>query len=314
MIASNLYTQRWAVIVNPIAGKRHHRHLLDDVCKLLSRYNIIYTCEKTLAAGHATVLAKQLADEGCRVFLVVGGDGTFSETVNGLCLSQVDTSELTLALLPCGTGNDWARYWQLTNKLDGFETMLREPHVESVDLGRISSDENPDGIDRYFINGAGFGFDAQVLRITNSLKTVFGGKAWLYKLAVVMALFKVRAKQLTLSHDGETIQFPLFTMAIGNGSYSGGGLKQVATANPTDGLLSVMALPTFKVKDLWSIVKTLFGGTLVYHPIVKRLDFTQMTISPSEPLLAETDGIATRYTKPFSVSVVPNAINMMLPK
>lgn len=309
---NSLLTQKWGVIANPVAGKRKQRDLLTHLEKLLRENHVDYELRLTQYQHHATEIAEQCLRVGCKALLVVGGDGTLNEVVNGVChICGEQATDITLALLPCGTGNDWARYWQMPNSLNGFVQMLLNGHVERVDLVKVSAANLTDI--HYYINGFGLGFDAIVLKKTNWLKTIFGGWAWTYKLAVALTVLKAVGKLMTITTPEEKHSDKFLTIAVGNGSYSGGGLKQVADADPTDGKLHVMALKSLTPSTLFSIVKSLFDGTLIWHPRVVHLITNRIDFEIEKPVYAETDGILLGMHQTYSVEVLPNVVNFLVP-
>lgn len=113
--ASKAYTENWGVIVNPVAGKRHLRKEWINIYRTLKRAAIHFSVQSTEYPGHAILLTRDLLKNGFRRILIIGGDGTVNEVVNGIFTSGItDTDQVTIALIPYGTGNDWARYWGST--------------------------------------------------------------------------------------------------------------------------------------------------------------------------------------------------------
>lgn len=307
-----LLTQKWGVIANPIAGKRKQRNLLQQLEALLKGNGINYEIHLTQYQRHATEIAEKCLQAGCKALLVVGGDGTLNEVVNGVCrFCGEDANDITLALLPCGTGNDWARYWGIPKTLEGFMQMLLNGETQRIDLAKVAASNLTDI--HYYINGLGIGYDAIVLKKTNWLKTIFGGWAWTYKLAVVLTLLDARGRQMVITDDDASYEDSFLTIAVGNGCYSGGGLKQVGDADPTDGKLHVMALKSLTPSTIFSIVKALFAGTLIDHPRTVHLVSQRVEFKIEKPVYAEADGILLGMHGTYSVEILPQMINFLVP-
>ncbi|MDP1652465.1 MAG: acylglycerol kinase family protein, partial [Rhodocyclaceae bacterium] len=101
---------RWHIILNPISGQgraMHHRHEIEAV---LRRHGLDFVLQISDRPGHAIELVSRAIEGGCRHVLAVGGDGTVNECVNGIFRQDaVTATDVTLGVMPIGTGNDWAR-------------------------------------------------------------------------------------------------------------------------------------------------------------------------------------------------------------
>lgn len=311
----SLRNEKWGVIVNPYSGKRRLQKDWTNIYYLLKKAEINFSEQLTSYAGHAIEIARTMVEAGYRHLLIVGGDGTLNEVVNGIYTSNIaDKHAVTLALVPYGTGNDWARYWGITRKRKKLTEQLFQRKSIPIDIGKISyQDHNNQTATRYFINGAGWGFDGTVVRITNKIKKYLGGSAWVYSLAVFITLFKLKTHQMRLTDDHRTEQHRIFTIAIGNGCYSGGGIKQVPDANPTDGLLHITAMAQIKLRQIPSAIRLLFSGRLPEHPCAHTFATTKFTIEFDGAINAETDGVELHATAPLQVEVVPQALHMLVP-
>ena len=311
----SLRNEKWGVIVNPYSGKRRLQKDWTNIYYLLKKAEINFSEQLTSYTGHAIEIARTMVEAGYRHLLIVGGDGTLNEVVNGIYTSNItDKNAVTLALVPYGTGNDWARYWGITRKRKKLTTQLFQRKSVPIDLGKISyQDYNSQNATRYFINGAGWGFDGTVVRITNKLKHYLGGSAWVYSLSVFLTLFTLKTHRMRLTDDHRTVQRPFFTIAIGNGCYSGGGIKQVPEANPTDGLLHITAMEQIKLRQIPSAIKLLFSGRLPEHPCAHSFVTTKFTMEYESAIDAETDGVELCTTTPLQVEIVPQALHMLIP-
>ncbi len=311
----SLRNERWGIIVNPYSGKRQLKKDWTNIYYLLKRAEINFSEQLTAYAGHAVEIAKNMVEAGFRYLLVVGGDGTLNEVVNGIYTSSIsDKSAVTLALIPYGTGNDWARYWGISRKYAKLKDLLFQRKSTLIDIGKItyqSNDNQP--ITRYFINASGIGFDGTVVRITNKLKQFLGGSAWVYSLAVFLTIFKLKVHKMRLTGDDKSIERSFFTLAIGNGCYSGGGLKQVPDANPTDGLLHITALEGPKLSQIPSAIKLLFSGRLPEHVCAHSFVTKRFDMEFDKKIHAETDGVEITVKAPATIEIVPQALRMIIP-
>ena len=304
--------EKWAVIINPKAGKKRLRRDWVEMYRMLKRAEIEFQVWTTQYAGHAIEIARYLVERGFRNLLIVGGDGTINEVVNGVYTSKIDDKDsVSLALIPYGTGNDWARYWGLYKSKRKMSDRFFERNRVKVDLVSLTYYVDDEERKRYFINGMGVGFDAQVCSLTDRLKRLYGGHSWVYSLSLVIALFKWKPSHMQLIYDDDSIEEDVFTIAVGNGCFSGGGIKQVP-ADPTDGLLHVNVVPRLTFKILSTIIGNLIRGELWKHPACTMKTTKRFKIKNRQSLLVETDGILIDGHGPYTVEILPSALNMMV--
>lgn len=314
-MTSDIRGEHWGVIVNPYSGRRQLQKDWVHIYQLLKKAEIKFEEQLTAFPGHATEIARNMVEKGCRHILIVGGDGTINEVVNGIYTSSIDDkSNVTLALVPYGTGNDWARYWKITRDYRQLARQLFKRKSARIDIGKITykSKRKKEEI-RYFINGAGMGFDGMVINITNRIKKYFGGSSWIYSLSVFIALFTLKSHKMRLTSDSTNIEKDIFTIAVGNACYSGGGLKQTPAAVPTDGYLHITALQRPSFPQVFTAINYLFGGKIDQHPCANVFVTKRFTVDTTAKIYAEADGILIDTSAPYSIEIIPQALHMLVP-
>ena len=307
-------TESWAIIINPKSGKRKFRQQRKYLFLSLKNAGIQFEHRITQFAGHATQIAKLQAEKGYKNFAVVGGDGTVSEVINGIFIANIErTSDLKIALIPRGTGNDWGRFWGLTPDYKHSIDVFLKQKCQSIDIGKVNFTLEGVKQSHFFINSVGFGLDAAVVDITHRFKRYFGSHSFLYSLALLSAVFSYRAHKIILNSKEKTISDNMFTMNVANGCYSGGGMKQNPKALPYDGLLDVMLAkkPTFF--DIIGALLRVFNGKLLEHPIIESFQTQSLSIQSEKITIMEADGIIVNGTSPYKISIIPNAIQMIVP-
>ena len=304
-------TIHWALIANRWAGHKTSDKRWQKIERLLEQFNIQYTPFYTQKVGHAREYAMDVLRQGYRNLLVMGGDGTISEVVDGIMKSGVDTTQVTVALLPMGTGNDWARYWGIRKLERAFEVVSQANSV-LVDVGQVTFDDK-DKTKRYFINAFGFGFDARVIQLTNKLQHRFKGKSWTYTASLFLAVLKHRSQPMQFASASWAESFNCYTVSIGNGAFTGGGIRQTPLAVPTDGLFDVMAMGELTFLKILKALKLLFTGKLLQHPSVRNKRITQLKVQSEKEIVSEIDGILQPVVHGFTVEVVPQALRFVCP-
>ena len=163
--------ETWFVIVNPVAGGGRGLDHFPQISKHLRDAHILCEPVFTEHKFHATELTVWAVREGYRRIIVVGGDGTLHEVVNGLFIQQeVCPSDVLLAVVAVGTGNDWVRTFGISNRYQDAAKAISEGYSFLQDVGVVSYEEAHYRQSRYMANVAGAGFDAHVVRKFSHLK------------------------------------------------------------------------------------------------------------------------------------------------
>src|ERR1035437_1993726 len=306
--------QTWVIIINPKSGKKKFRQQRKYLFLTLKHAGIQLDYRLTKFAGHAIKIAKLFAERHYQNFLVVGGDGTMSEVINGIFSAGIEnTNSLKIALIPRGTGNDWGRFWGLTRDYNHSIEVFLQGNIHSIDIGKVNFELEGEKQTHYFINSVGLGLDATVTNITHNLKKYVGSHTFLYTVALFGAVFTYRAHKVMIRSIERDIEDSMFTMNVANGSYSGGGMKQTPNALPYDGLLDVMMAkkPTFT--DIIGALLRLFNGKLLEHPIIQSFQTKRLSVECHKNGFVETDGIIFNGSSPYTISIIPGAIQMIVP-
>lgn len=221
------------IIINPQGGKGKSVKALKQVEKILTDNKIEYTVHRTERAGHATEIAKELSLVPDTKILMMGGDGSFNEILNGIeCFENV-----TLGFIPCGTGNDFVRASKHPTKIkDSMDVILRG-NVSCIDYIQLS--------DRRCLNVLGAGMDVDVLLKYAQMKAFHGKIKYYASLFYTLAHTRWHKLRLTLD-DGEPMVRNVFMIGIGNGKCIGGGMPICPNAEVDDGKLSVVVVNEMK--------------------------------------------------------------------
>ena len=183
----------------------------------------------TQASGDERRQAELALEAGATAIVCVGGDGTLSEVVGAMA-----GKDAALYIVPSGTGNDFARAFGLPREPVAALAAQLDGTPERIDLGTING--------KPFLNVSGSGFDVEVLRKTEELKSVYPGET-AYRKAVLAVVSRYRAMEAELSIDGGPFERRRVTIAeFANGQYIGGGMRVAPDARENDGLLDVVTV------------------------------------------------------------------------
>jgi len=280
----------WYIIANPAAGNGAVGRLWPDIEQLLQELQFSYTIKFTEHRGHAIRLVEDAVLKGHRHFLALGGDGTNHEMANGI-LSQtvVPSTDIYYALLPIGTGNDWARMYDIPRQPRQRLIRLMEGKTVLQDAGKVTYQRDGRPESRFFINIAGMAYDAYIARQLDKHRFI---NRMQYLLMVGQYLFRYRLTPARLYFNDQTAEDFFYTINIGICRYSGGGMQFVPHAIPDDGLFALTfarKLPKWEV--LWCTPR-FYNGTILSHPQISGFQTSHLRVEHigDTPTLLEADG------------------------
>lgn len=301
----------WFVIVNPNAGNGKGRKDWKRISGLLDKNLDITDAKFTEKKGDAITFARNAIGAGSRNILSVGGDGTLNEIVNGVFTQDIcSTPDITLGLLPVGTGNDWGRMFGIPTVYEGAVGVLTEAKVMLHDIGfawYFSGDKREK---RYFINIAGLGFESLVVRKTNRQKDKGKSNKAIYFYNLLTSLISYRNIQCDILIDGRKESARVFSINIGNGRYCGGGMRQTPEAVPDDGLLDITVIKEMGRLEIIKSLKLLYDGTILSHPKVDGYRADNLAVTSHQLLLVEADGESLGHT-PAEFGIIPSAVKVV---
>lgn len=287
-----------ALVVNPVSGKRQGERIADDAELLLTSLGHETTRIQGDDAQHAREQLTKTFETGVDTVVVVGGDGALHDV-----LPVVVGRDVTVGLLPAGTGNDTARSLGLPVKDSRAATrVLLGGHTRDIDLAQTGRDE-------FVVTVVASGFDSKVNERANAMTWPRGNMR--YNISIVAELREFQPLLFDITLDGETVQREAMLVAVGNGPSFGGGLRLCEGASMDDGLLDVVVInPLSKVK-LLRVFPKLYRGTHVTLPEFERHRVREVTLS-SPGIVAYGDG-ERLGPLPMTTTVRPGALRMLVP-
>ena len=291
-----------AVVRNPVSGRsRLASKWLAIQESLEGMYGNVEYFE-TAGPGDATSLARGAVQKGAEIVLAVGGDGTITHVANGI----IGTGA-TLGVIPSGTGNDLCRTLEIGTSVEGALEVLSKGNTCAIDVGKWRTDEG----EGYFLNIAGMGFDAAVAdRINRGFRHLHGISAYL--AAVVTTLARFKARTLTVTVDGKSIQERIMLAAIANAKCYGGGMLVAPMATVTDGMLDVILVRKLGRLAFLTAFPRVFKGSHISHPAVLHLEGKRVRLEPEdkEPFLIDGELTPCRWAE---IEVLPGALRVIAP-
>ena len=324
------------ILINNAAARA--RRSWPTVRDLLLRHGVEFDAHETQHAGDATRQARAALRAGYGVIAVVGGDGTLSEAAAGFfderteragasALPSPINSAAALALLPAGTGDDFAR--GLTAKRESIEQWAKRLIAHYADDGTSRSrmvdvicghvnEDTPEEEEFICLNAATIGIGAEVASRVASQSGIMRrlpGEARFVQ-AALGALLGWRERRATVSIDGDganMIECTSNLIAVVNGTYAGGGMMFAPGARIDDGRMDVVLASDGLTRAM--IVRELpriRRGAHISNRRVRIMQATSVEVrTPEQSLLVEADGNVRGLT-PASFRIIPGALRVVV--
>jgi diacylglycerol kinase (ATP) len=296
-------TDGWAFIVNPIAGNGFGAACVETVKKMMERYDVKGEVVLTRAKGHATELAASYVEKGFARIVGVGGDGTMSEIAQAL----VGRENIVFGAVAGGTGNDFIHILGFPDRFQEADWQALFQAIDMpMDVGRCNG--------RYFLNGMGLGFDAQVAFENYHMEDggeVRAGSKSKYFRQIIKTILLYREKEMSMTMDGVTERRKSFLNTIANGRRLAGGFYLTPRAMADDGLLDVcltdpLSLP-MRFRELVSVMRR----THLKDPVVHYHQVARITVQFDAEVPAHLDGELV-FASRFQIDVLPRALPVIV--
>lgn len=297
---------QYLFVINPAAGKGKALNSLEKIKDYLYRKKVEHHIEISEFPGHIINLVEKLSDNFTHL-ISVGGDGTLNEVINGIN----PDSNLSLGVLPLGTGNDFARNLRLDKNIDrNLNLIFNSTTVRNFDIGSVKIKENGREINFRFINSLGIGFDALVAKLNQRSKRLNGIVSYVY--AVLAGLMNYRPLDVVLNADTVKIEGKKLLITVGNGLTSGGGFYLTPNAKIDDNLLDICVIDHMsKLK----ILRKLPLDVMNKLESAKEANFfnsEKIEIKLNTPYYVHADGeIISERASEISVTILKNKLKII---
>ncbi|PQJ68742.1 diacylglycerol/lipid kinase family protein [Polaribacter butkevichii] len=293
----------WFIIANPIAGNLKFSIQWKEIKQLLNNKNIDYSFAFTQFSKHEIELVQNAIQKGFRNIISIGGDGTLHNVVNGIMMQRyAKTSDITISVIPLGTGNDWIKTYNIPNNIEKAVEIIHKKNTILQDIGVLKTESKT----IYFNNVAGLGYDGYIV---NKLKTLkrFGSIAYL--ISGIAGLLFYKKTIFKIIFDNKVIETNCLMTIIGICKFSGGGMQFTENVNSSDGLFDITIAKDLTILDLFFNLKKLYSGKIVHHKKVETHKTKTIKVIPqsSKPFI-QADGELIG-TGTISVDIVEKAIN-----
>lgn len=293
------------ILLNPHAASgnalRRFERIEASLLTLFDEVRVTITKHENEVSTHL----KQALHDQFEVILVLGGDGTNFVALNALCNLQAQ-SELTIATLPFGTGQDWARTINLPQNAAPMLKWLAKAVSQPVDIGRVTLN----GEVSWFLNVASVGIGGAIAPYINAKRVKW---PWTFLLATAKALFKYNPLPIRIVIDGKIWkEGTFFLVAVGNGRFFGRGMNICPHARINDGLFDVVLVEYMPPLRALTALPSVFTGSHLKRNDVHACQAHHVRLEAIEGTLQlEMDGEAYEADV-VEFEVQPDAVKMLL--
>jgi diacylglycerol kinase (ATP) len=292
--------KKWVFIINPVAGNGFAMTIVPKLEEMVKKYNVDAEIVFTERSGHAAELSKTYLEKGFSYFIGVGGDGTINEVARPL----IDRKDITIGIIPAGTGNDFIQILGFPDRFGDKEwDIFFKSEAIVMDAGNVNG--------MIFLNGMGLGFDAQVAaeNYTEPGKVKKGGKHK-YIWHIIKTLLFFREKKMTVINGNAKQETDCFINTISIGRRFAGGFFLTPKAIANDGLLDVCMIKKLSLFERFGILLKVPAGK---HTDDKRVNYYQsqgINLEFTDKVPFHVDG-ELNFAKKFDVTILPGALTII---
>ena len=287
------------VVANPASGGRRYRKIVPRIQRVLNEKGIQYSFFLSQYPGYIEDLVKKAGREGFRRVIACGGDGTVHEAVNGLM-----GTDIPLGIIQMGKGGDLAHNLGIDRDITKAIDIISQGHTKKTDVVKVNKD-------RYYLGLGGIGFDSEVNRWVNE-RMGFLRCRCAYTMASLMKIPRYKYKRVRIRLDEECFDGQVLLVAFGNSKTYGGGMYITPDAEMDDGFLDICFINKMNKFKILFMFPRVFKGNHITVSGVRMVRSKTVSVESDMPLDFYGDGEFVCKT-PFSLEVIPDALNVLVP-
>lgn len=292
------------LFLNPAAARGRAGKRQQKLVNILTLAGVNIELHLSADAGDLEQQVFECAMAGAARIVVAGGDGSVHEAANGILRSQ---QPVQLGVIPSGTGNDFAK---------ACDIPLNWEHAAALLADRITAGQTPRTVDagrcneRFFVNGAGVGFDAKVNRIARAIRLPVGDLVYL--LAIFKGLIDgVTTPNIELTSGEQIWNGPLTLAQVSNGPWVGGMFLIAPMASNSDQQLDLIYVHPVTRRRILSLLPKLIKGSHIGEPEIVYQPLQRLTIQADQDLPSHLDGEVQPLQSRFEIELLPGALRLL---
>ncbi|MBE7092975.1 MAG: diacylglycerol kinase family lipid kinase [Clostridiales bacterium] len=284
-------------IVNKLSGKGKGGEIQEKIITRLKEENIEFKMVETLKKEHAIELAQEISlKEDCTGLVAVGGDGTFSEVLNGI------KKDVPIGFISSGSGNDFLRTFAPKKDFEAQLDAIIQGKTKKIDYIQINEKRS--------LNVAGTGFDIDILLLERKLRKFLSG-SFCYYAALIITIFTLKFRKFSIKIDDEKeINEDCLIMSLANGKYFGGGMPISLDSRLDDGIMDLVLitkLPFYHIPGI--LIKFMKGKLQEETRYVKTYRVKKVECSVKPEVQMQTDG-EIHFMPSFKAELIENGLTV----
>lgn len=295
--ASSLEAKKMVTfIVNPVSGIGKQKRIERTIKRALDQKEFDYEVVYTKGPNHATELSAEAAARGAHIVVAVGGDGSVNEVAQGI----IGTTS-ALAIIPAGSGNGFARHFDIPSDPGKAIQVINEMHEQWIDTVKINQ--------KSYLGVAGIGFDADVSRAFSNLD-IRGPASYLFVVLSELPLYKPQDYDLVI--DGVPIHKKAFLICFANSKQYGNNAFIAPNAKIDDGYIDVIIWKEFPPHAAPKLVHDLFTKNIEDSKYTESYRCQEVILK--KPLHAlHIDGEPMETEGDVYIRVLPSSLKIITP-
>ena len=289
----------YLIIYNPISGRGVAKRNINKIKSMFYNKNIKCSIKESQYKGQITELCKN-SKNYCNI-IIVGGDGTFNEAINGL-MQNKSINSISVGFIPGGTGNSLMHDLNSTSYESAVNIILRgkTKKIDVLELDFFNKKE-------YSINIVGWGMVSDINVLAEKLRFIGSSR---YTIASLYYIFKVHSRKAKIIiDDKEQISDFLFILNL-NTIHTGKGMKAAPKALLDDGLIDIIILkPSITKFALLKLLPQIYTGGHINSEHIEYITAKKIEIYPLYNETLNIDG-EMKCKTPLSISILPKKINI----
>ena len=296
------------VILNPYAGRWQAGERKAEAEAALQEAGIKYDLEVTNGPDHGISLAEQAVRQGFNPIIAAGGDGTYSEVINGMLIDNDNDNSVVFGILPLGSANDLADNLGIPKDLTMAAYVIAKGKTQMMDLGKVN--------DRYFDNNSAIGLEPYITLKQQRITRLKG--SFRYLTAALLGVFDKPEWEMSLEWQGGEFSGKVTLVTVGNSPRTGGIFYMTPNANPFDGMLTFVYgfMPTRR--GIFSMLPRTMKpdvGSYIEHPSVHEVSSPWLRVHSVQPTPAHADGeVFSKEIHELEYQVIPNCLPVLMDK
>ena len=290
-------------IVNPAAGRGKGQHMISAIASFMAAHGAEIDIKMTHDSLDGTLFAKEACTSNSEGIIAVGGDGTLQEIVTGM-LDGRDQCKTPLALIPCGSGDDWRRSFNIGFGCDKMleAVLLNKPQkIDAIRVNKMTC-----------INIGNIGLDAKIVKNAQPFKRLFGNKS--YVVSALISIMRHKNTPITIHIDDEDpIEDDFTLVAVCNGQYYGGGMRINPLAVIDDGRITLCLVSALSKLKTLALFPLMLMERHTGFKAIKYIECKKVKLIPKGEKIFCLDGNLYESAEPLEFEILPKAVKVFIP-